>query len=278
MLLPSAPPAALVLNHRGRPSIRGCLASAVGGATEGRSLPREQAVVLERKLDRVGRRRELDRRARCRSDRSWDEEVEPVAAGFDRPGCGCETRGTVLDRAGLAGGLAGRGRIALAAFVVAGVAAALVLSASARAGEEVVRPALSAAIADPAVAGADVFPSGGEISLELDLTSLGLGLLKETVQLSSEGLPDAIVQRGPLDPKTGTIETEILQLQLTGISPGLGQVFVNVGRDFGLPPSLGRIDNVLLDKNGRLISGHSSFDLFAEVFIPGRVADPARRC
>lgn len=196
------------------------------------------------------------------------------AAGLTGRAVAARLAGMMVERAGLASGLAGRGRVAAAVVVAAVAAVGLWSSAPARAGDVVLGPALDGAMVDPAVAGADVFPSGGQITLELDLTSLGLGPLNETVRLSSEGLPDTIVQRGPLDPATGTIETEIVQLQLTGNSETLGQVFVNAGSNFGLTPSRGRIDHVVLDDNGRLVSGDSFFDVFAEVFIPGRVADP----
>ena len=106
-------------------------------------------------------------------------------------------------------------------------------------------------------AGTDTFPSGGRITVTVD--ALGV---TDTVELSSEGFPDAVVKRGPLDTKTMTIPTEIVQMELGGKSPTLGEIRIQVGQGYGLQRTLGAITNVKLDEKGNF-SGDSFFDVFA---------------
>lgn len=104
--------------------------------------------------------------------------------------------------------------------------------------------------------GTDQFPSGARINYTIDLPSS----FTEEIELTSAGLPDAVVQRGPLT--GGTISTEIVSMELQGTSPRLGRVVLQVGREFGLPPTLGQITNVQLDKDGNFVSGDSDFTVF----------------
>ena len=116
----------------------------------------------------------------------------------------------------------------------------------------------------PILAGVDTFPSTGSFNLNLGEVGIVVpGGPVVMVNLSSAGLPDAIVER---QTQVGTtIETEIVSLQLKGVSP-LGPVEVKVGRAFGLPPSTGQITNVV---NGSFVSGDSFFDVFFEVTVGG---------
>jgi hypothetical protein len=109
----------------------------------------------------------------------------------------------------------------------------------------------------PIPAGTDRFPSGGRI------TFVPLQGDPETIQLSSEGLPDAIVERGP---QTGNmINAEILSLELQGMSQQFGQVIVRIGSQHGLLPSTGRVMNIQQNPDGTFRSGDSFFDVFFEV-------------
>lgn len=118
---------------------------------------------------------------------------------------------------------------------------------------------------DPMQPGLDEFPSQGQVNVTLDNVP-GRGQVTEDIEVSSEGLPDAQVQRGAL--QDSTIPTEITAMQLQGQSPTLGPVHVTVGRDYGLQPSQGQVQNVELDKDGHLFSGDSFFDVFFEIFAP----------
>lgn len=115
-------------------------------------------------------------------------------------------------------------------------------------------------LVNPLAPGLDVFPSGGRVTVELPGNKL------RDIALHQDGLPDMVVQRGPL--VGNTIQTEILQLQLRGVDPQLGTIEVTAGRNFGLPPSVGQITNVLTDPAGNFQSGDSFFDVFIEVSLP----------
>lgn len=132
-------------------------------------------------------------------------------------------------------------------------------------------PIASGGVHDVNVAGQDFFPSGGEIELELQLP--GQKPLVERIELTSQGLPDAVINRGALT--DSHIDTEIVQLDLAGQS-SLGQVFVRAGSGYGLPASTGRIDNVKLDRSGGFESGDSFFDVFVEIQVIPRVPAPGQ--
>lgn len=72
-----------------------------------------------------------------------------------------------------------------------------------------------------------------------------------------------VVERMAPDP-SGVIETEMLQMELTGSSP-LGPVSVRVGRQFGLPPSTGTIT----PRPSNPSRADSFFDVFFEVSVEG---------
>ena len=111
----------------------------------------------------------------------------------------------------------------------------------------------------------------------------------ETVELSSEGLPPALVNRGALTSSfidteiigrglrgqfmNGVIQTELVSLHLRGQS-SLGEVNVKAGAQFNLNPSLGQINKIVTDANGNLTSAQSFFDVFAQVEVFMRSALP----
>lgn len=104
----------------------------------------------------------------------------------------------------------------------------------------------------------DTFPSGATAVIELT------GLPPFTLQLSSQGLPDAVVQRGPL--VGDTIETEMLSLQLRGTTTIFGQqaeAFLQAGTSLtaGRPRSTGRLTGVKTDASGKLWRSAGVFDL-----------------
>lgn len=106
--------------------------------------------------------------------------------------------------------------------------------------------------------GTDQFPSVAQVNYTIDFGQ-PTGLT-EQIELSSKGLPDAIVQRGPL--VGDTIETEIVAMELLGQSPALGKVIMQVGREYELQPTLGRVTDVHVDKDGNFLWGDSTFDVF----------------
>ncbi|HLG16366.1 MAG TPA: hypothetical protein VJH03_17940 [Blastocatellia bacterium] len=113
------------------------------------------------------------------------------------------------------------------------------------------RPAIT-----PIPAGTDIFPSTMVIDLREDFIP---GSPTEMIQLSSAGLPDGVVQR---QPQAGnTIDTEMLSLQLQGMSPNLGPIRFTAGRNLGQPPSLGQYTNVTQRPDGTFQSADSSFDI-----------------
>lgn len=141
-------------------------------------------------------------------------------------------------------------------------AAALLLLASLLA----VGPARGGVVApvNPAQPGVDQFPSRGRVNVTVTLP--GQPAKTEDIEVSSQGQPDAVVQRGAL--QNGTIPTEIVAMRLQGQSPTLGPVIVSVGHEFGLPPSRGEVNNVRLDQAGHFEFGDSFFDVFFEIFAP----------
>lgn len=124
--------------------------------------------------------------------------------------------------------------------------------------------------ADPTQSGIDQFPSRGRIQVTLDNLP-GTGRVTEEIEVSSAGLQDTFVQRGPLqgDPEGGgTIPTEILGMQLQGHSPTLGPIYVTAGRGYGLPPTLGEIRGVQIGGPWHDFSGDSFFDVFFQIDVP----------
>ncbi|HWR83574.1 MAG TPA: hypothetical protein VN285_09740 [Candidatus Deferrimicrobium sp.] len=61
-----------------------------------------------------------------------------------------------------------------------------------------------------------------------------------------------------------TIPTEIVQLELRGFDPSVGQVLVKERADM---QSLGKITNVMVDGGGNLTYGESFFDVFVEIIL-----------
>lgn len=150
-----------------------------------------------------------------------------------------------------------RGRLHVALLAAAVLVATVLVTVGPARGEV---PAV-----DPAQSGVDEFPSRGRVNVTLDNVP-GQGEVTEDIEVSSEGLQDAQVQRGAL--QDSTIPTEIVAMQLQGESATLGPVFVTVGRNYGLQPSQGAVQSVELDKNGHLTRGDSFFDVFFEIEAP----------
>jgi len=116
----------------------------------------------------------------------------------------------------------------------------------------------------PIPAGMDSFPSTGKVILEYPI-----GSAPQVVRLSSAGLPDAMVQRGP---QVGNeIQTEMLSMNLQGFIPGSGAVMI---RESAILPSTGKITMVNNgdpnDPNGcGFAEGDSFFDIFFDVEVTG---------
>jgi hypothetical protein len=110
----------------------------------------------------------------------------------------------------------------------------------------------------------DQFPSTGKVILVLD-PPLGTGV-PEVIRVGSSGLPDTVVQRAPEGPP-GMIQTELLQLELSGNGALIGPIRVheNAGR-----PSPGRIENVQKAPFPvcTFEQGDSFFDVFVLVDLP----------
>ena len=65
-----------------------------------------------------------------------------------------------------------------------------------------------------------------------------------------------------------TIPTEIVQVQMCGVSGSLGlELKVKIGRNFGLPPSTGQILNITQKKDGRIRRADSFFDVFFDIEV-----------
>ena len=85
------------------------------------------------------------------------------------------------------------------------------------------------------------------------------------VLLGAQG-PTIVERSDPLPTPTGrVIETEIVSMELTGVSP-LGPVSIRAGRSFGLPPSTGRTFG---SSPGSDFPAESFFDVFYEIEIGG---------
>ena len=121
----------------------------------------------------------------------------------------------------------------------------------------------------------DSFPSGATVVVEL------IGLPPVTVQLSSEGLPDAVVERGPLvlqragqrrqrGVQGGSLvaDTEVVSMELRGKATIIGvpdsTFYLQAGRKYtpGRPPSKGKLTNVKTTVSGDVWRLNSDFTLY----------------
>lgn len=112
----------------------------------------------------------------------------------------------------------------------------------------------------PLAPGLDIFPSTGKVVIQL----FGPGSDPFIGRLSSAGFPDAIVQRGI---QVGdTVPTEILQLELVGVHPALGEIRVHQS---STQPSLGELTHVIQDPvTCELLEADSFFDVWIEMELP----------
>lgn len=112
----------------------------------------------------------------------------------------------------------------------------------------------------------DSFPSGFQVALELGAVAGDTPSLGGLVPLAVAGYgPTTVLRSDPyLDPETNTlaIDTEIINMDLHGVSPVLGNVTIN---ESDTQRSTGKITNVVLDQNGELIQGDSYFNVFFKV-------------
>lgn len=115
----------------------------------------------------------------------------------------------------------------------------------------------------PPIPGAiDQFPSTAKVVIEL-FPPLPIGP-PTVIRLGSAGLPDSIVQRAPQ--VGGEITTEMMQLELRGVSALAGRVVLHESPGF---QSLGAITDIVQDPGTcQLTSGESFFDVFVHVDLP----------
>lgn len=112
--------------------------------------------------------------------------------------------------------------------------------------------------------GFDRFGSTGKVIVHLDPAFFPIPPSSPPVviRLSSAGLLDSVVRRGPMGPN---IPIELVSLSLTGATPLAGNVQVSQSPFF---LSLGSIDNVVQDAQCRLISGDSRLGVYVRIDLP----------
>jgi hypothetical protein len=119
-------------------------------------------------------------------------------------------------------------------------------------------PALASPdVCSPLPAGTDVFPSTAKLVVQSPFFGQPF-----VVRLSSSGQPDAQVSRAA---QVGsTINTQILQMQLTGTDPTAGAITL---RRNTAQTSAGQIRNVVQNGACAFAAGDASFDVFVEVDV-----------
>ncbi len=132
------------------------------------------------------------------------------------------------------------------------------------------------AMADPIVAGDDVFQSTGQFDVEI-FDPFFPGGFVETIFLDSLGVPATVHRDLQVGDNPGTIDTEIVSLDLFGVSVNIGAVHVRVGAGNGVPvvegASLGQITGVFTTGGSSLPSaflfGTSFFNVLFEIDAAG---------
>ena len=130
-------------------------------------------------------------------------------------------------------------------------------------------------------AGEDFFSSRGTVSVEI-YDPFYPGGFTEVISLSSNGFPLSHVHRDAQ--VVTTINTEMVSLDLAGISANVGYVHLRVGAGNATPVieggSFGQITNVVTSGNN-FVSGDSYFNIFFEldvqsygVTLYNKLADP----
>jgi hypothetical protein len=111
----------------------------------------------------------------------------------------------------------------------------------------------------------DCFESIGQATVTFDLGDLQC-LNGVSIDLTSAFSNATTVTRTPPPYFVGQIiQTEIIQLELTGSDPSLGPVIV---RERGDAASLGQVTVTAIDGGGNLTGGNSFFDIFLEIEVP----------
>lgn len=103
----------------------------------------------------------------------------------------------------------------------------------------------------------------GQFVFTFDPNDFDCQLALPPVELSAiNGLPMIIQREAPPYQQGDIIQTEILQLELTGTIPDVGPVMVHLDI---LNPSLGQVGVNSVDGNGELTSGDSFFDVYYQI-------------
>jgi hypothetical protein len=103
----------------------------------------------------------------------------------------------------------------------------------------------------------DSFPLGGVDTLQGTMGQIFLSLITPPINETLFVMGDMQIMRSDPDSIVRIIDTEIISMDLRGISPSLGPISITAGTDFGLPASLGDI----VPMAGTDYPAFSSFDI-----------------